>query len=272
MHPRPHCHPRPGQELRLRSAPSIPFPLMFTRAKSLVSSAPTAPARQLSSSALSAFASPIPAPSRSAGLDASAHPAAVKLAIGAVLQSTALQDAITPREALDLFAAFYPHPIPTPDLLERFSLVEKADARFETLSGGQRQRLALALAFVNDPKLLFLDEPTAGLDPQVRRELHESIRQFRSRGPLRAPHHPLHRGSPRPLRPHRHPPPGPHRRNRHPRRTHRPLKFPTSPHRPHRSPLDPAAFRNIPGIVDATDSRRRHLPANAETPAPCSSS
>jgi ABC-2 type transport system ATP-binding protein len=117
-----------------------------------------------------------------AGLDARQHPAAVKRAIGAVLQSTALQDAITPREALDLFAAFYRRPIPTSLLLERFSLAGKADARFETLSGGQRQRLALALAFVNDPTLLFLDEPTSGLDAQVRRDLHYAIRQFRAEG------------------------------------------------------------------------------------------
>jgi ABC-2 type transport system ATP-binding protein len=117
-----------------------------------------------------------------AGLDARAHGAQVKRTIGAVLQSTALQDAITPREALELFGAFYPRPIGAGPLLERFSLAEKADARFETLSAGQRQRLALALAFVNDPSLLFLDEPTAGLDPQVRRDLHESIRQFRAEG------------------------------------------------------------------------------------------
>jgi ABC-2 type transport system ATP-binding protein len=117
-----------------------------------------------------------------AGLDARAHPAAVKCRIGAVLQSTALQDAITPREALDLFAAFYANPVPASRLLERFGLVEKSGARFETLSGGQRQRLALALAFVNDPALLFLDEPTSGLDPQVRRELHNAIRQFRTEG------------------------------------------------------------------------------------------
>lgn len=119
---------------------------------------------------------------RIAGLDPREQPDAVKRSIGAVLQSTALQDAITPREALDLFAAFYSDPIPSARLLDRFSLADKAGARFETLSSGQRQRLALALAFVNDPRLLFLDEPTAGLDPQVRRELHETIRQFRAEG------------------------------------------------------------------------------------------
>jgi len=117
-----------------------------------------------------------------AGIDARAHPAAARRVTGALLQSTALQDAITPREALTLFGAFYPRPVPAVTLLERFSLTAKAGARFETLSGGQCQRLALALAFVNDPAILFLDEPTAGLDPQVRRELHDTIRHFRAEG------------------------------------------------------------------------------------------
>ena len=116
------------------------------------------------------------------GLDAHTNSTAVKRRIGAVLQSTYLQDAITPREALNFFASFYPKPIPSKQLLNRFGLVDKAGARFETLSGGQRQRLALALAFVNDPAVLFLDEPTSGLDPQIRRELHQAVRQFRAEG------------------------------------------------------------------------------------------
>ena len=95
--------------------------------------------------------------------------------IGAALQRTALQDKITPREALMLFGSFYAHPIEPEQLLERFSLADKANAAFDTLSGGQRQRLALALAFVNEPELVFLDEPTAGLDTQSRRELHDEI-------------------------------------------------------------------------------------------------
>src|SRR5207248_4920128 len=106
-------------------------------------------------------------------------PERVKQRIGAQLQATALQDKITPREAIGLFASFYEKPASVGDLLERFQLRDKADATFDTLSGGQRQRLALALAFVNSPQVLFLDEPTTGLDPQSRRELHESIRQMR---------------------------------------------------------------------------------------------
>jgi ABC-2 type transport system ATP-binding protein len=72
--------------------------------------------------------------------------------------------------------------VPADELIRRFSLGEKADAKFETLSGGQKQRLAIALAMINDPSVLFLDEPTAGLDPQSRRELHDVIRQTRAAG------------------------------------------------------------------------------------------
>jgi ABC-2 type transport system ATP-binding protein len=116
------------------------------------------------------------------GLDARRHGREVKQKIGVALQSTSLQDKITPREALRLFGAFYRERLGVDTLLERFALVEKADSRFETLSGGQRQRLALALAFVNQPQLVFLDEPTTGLDPKSRRELHASILQMKRDG------------------------------------------------------------------------------------------
>jgi ABC-2 type transport system ATP-binding protein len=116
------------------------------------------------------------------GIDARRQPREVKQRIGASLQSTALQDKITPREALELFGSFYRTRLGSTTLLERFSLAEKADVAFDTLSGGQRQRLALALAFVNDPELIFLDEPTAGLDPQSRRELHAEIARMKQDG------------------------------------------------------------------------------------------
>jgi len=119
---------------------------------------------------------------RVCGLDAIGDAEHVKARIGCQLQATALQDKITPRQALALFAAFYSHPADPQSLLQRFDLTEKADARYETLSGGQRQRVALALAFVNQPEILFLDEPTAGVDPEARRALHDLIRQFRQQG------------------------------------------------------------------------------------------
>ena len=116
------------------------------------------------------------------GMDARQHPKAVKERIGAVLQTIALQDKITPREALALFASFYRKAAAPQMLLDRFGLIEKADAPFDSLSAGQRQRLAVALAFVNGPELIFLDEPTTGLDPQSRRDLHDEIVKMKRDG------------------------------------------------------------------------------------------
>jgi ABC-2 type transport system ATP-binding protein len=116
------------------------------------------------------------------GIDARRRPREVKQRIGAALQTTSLQDKITPREALSLFGSFYRQKAAAGELLERFALGGKADAPFDTLSGGQRQRLALALAFVNRPELVFLDEPTTGLDPQSRRDLHAEIARMKQDG------------------------------------------------------------------------------------------
>jgi ABC-2 type transport system ATP-binding protein len=116
------------------------------------------------------------------GIDARRRPRDARQKIGAALQTTALQDKITPREALALFGSFYRDRTEPQVLLERFALTEKADVAFDTLSGGQRQRLALALAFVNKPELVFLDEPTAGLDPHSRLELHEEIVRMKRDG------------------------------------------------------------------------------------------
>src|SRR5262249_53018552 len=116
------------------------------------------------------------------GFDAARHAKEVKERLGVQLQLTSLQDKIRVREALKLFASFYRNPADVDELLRQFSLSEKADSRFETLSGGQKQRLAVALALVNRPEVLLLDEPTAGLDPQSRRELHGVVRQMRDQG------------------------------------------------------------------------------------------
>ena len=116
------------------------------------------------------------------GIDARRHPREVKQRIGATLQTTALQSRITPREAIGLFGSFYRNKTEPDALLARFALAEKADAAFDTLSSGQQQRLALALAFVNAPELVFLDEPTAGLDAQTRRDLRGTIAAMKQAG------------------------------------------------------------------------------------------
>ena len=116
------------------------------------------------------------------GWDLRTHPTQVKRFLGAQIQSAALQDKITPREALNLFGSFYAQSYAEGELLDRFGLEAKADISFASLSGGERQRLFLALAVINRPGVLVLDEPTAGLDPHARRELHELIREIRSEG------------------------------------------------------------------------------------------
>ena len=103
----------------------------------------------------------------------------LKQRIGVCLQATNLPDKITVMEAVELFAAFYSRNVDGKKLLERLQLSEKRDAYYSTLSGGQKQRVALALALVNDPQLLFLDEPTTGLDPQVRHEIHALIQELK---------------------------------------------------------------------------------------------
>jgi ABC-2 type transport system ATP-binding protein len=103
----------------------------------------------------------------------------LKRAIGAALQSTSLPDKLRVMEALRLFASFYKRRRNPEELLKRFGLVEKRNTFYSHLSGGQKQRLALAMALVNDPKVLFFDEPTAGLDPQVRREIYDIIEELK---------------------------------------------------------------------------------------------
>jgi ABC-2 type transport system ATP-binding protein len=116
------------------------------------------------------------------GLDPRTGAEKLQPQIGAVLQSTALPDKLRVDEALALFASFYPRRRDLAGLLRRLGLAEKQRAFYSELSGGQKQRLALALALVHEPRVLFLDEPTAGLDPQVRREMYDIIAELRAEG------------------------------------------------------------------------------------------
>ena len=119
---------------------------------------------------------------RVCGLDPARESNELKERIGAALQATVLPDKITVEEALRLFASFYKHKASTESLLETFGLAEKRHAHFDKLSGGQKQRLALALALVNDPELVLLDEPTVGLDAMLRRDIYALIERFKSEG------------------------------------------------------------------------------------------
>ena len=100
--------------------------------------------------------------------------------IGVCLQATNLPDKITVREALDFFGSLYSRRADGDAVLARLQLTDKKNAAYATLSGGQKQRLALALALINDPQMLFLDEPTTGLDPQVRLEIRDLIEELRA--------------------------------------------------------------------------------------------
>jgi len=102
--------------------------------------------------------------------------------IGISLQETRLSEKLSVRETIELFASFYQEPRPAAAVMEELQLTEKADSWVGKLSGGQKQRLAVATALVGNPRILFLDEPTTGLDPQSRRQLWEIVRGFQKKG------------------------------------------------------------------------------------------
>lgn len=116
------------------------------------------------------------------GIDIRTESKRVKEKIGVALQTTSLTPNLTPFELLELFGSFFPRALSPDSLLDRLGLQEKRKARVQTLSGGQQQRLAVALALVNDPDLVFLDEPTTGLDPQARRSLWDVVEEMRAAG------------------------------------------------------------------------------------------
>jgi len=116
-----------------------------------------------------------------ANVDPTREPRKLRNLIGVQLQSAGLPESITPEEAMEFFCAY--HNVASRfDLLERLNLAEKRKAQFYELSTGQQRRLALALAIAHDPQVLFLDEPTAGLDVSTRVELHNLMRELQAKG------------------------------------------------------------------------------------------
>jgi ABC-2 type transport system ATP-binding protein len=116
------------------------------------------------------------------GLDVSKEPYKVKQRIGVQLQANEYFDHLNLRELLGLFTSLYGRNTPPEILLSRVNLTEKANAKPANLSGGQKQRFSIACALVNDPQILFLDEPTTGLDPQAKRNLWDLVRQLNKAG------------------------------------------------------------------------------------------
>jgi ABC-2 type transport system ATP-binding protein len=110
------------------------------------------------------------------------HAVAIKMKIGVQPQSSAMFDLLTPEENLDLFATFYEKARPTEEILELINLTEHRKNQVKKLSGGQRQRLAIGLAMISDPDIIFLDEPTTGLDPQARRHIWDIILELKKLG------------------------------------------------------------------------------------------
>lgn len=116
------------------------------------------------------------------GTDVTRDPDEVKRRIGVQLQSASYHNYLTLREILELFGSFYPQHADPNELLERVHLGDRANARMKTLSGGMKQRFSIVAALVNNPSLVFFDEPTAGLDPDARRDLWSIVQDVRASG------------------------------------------------------------------------------------------
>ena len=116
------------------------------------------------------------------GIDLDKNPEAIKKLIGVQLQSSGYYPGLNLTELIDLFCGLYKQKADAKELLAVFNLEDKAKAKFKELSGGQKQRFSIATTLINKPKIIFLDEPTTGLDPQARRNLWDLIREVRSQG------------------------------------------------------------------------------------------
>ncbi len=116
------------------------------------------------------------------GLDVTKHSNQIKQQIGVQLQAAGYYPSLTLLELIDLFAGLYNIPVDPMLLLKKVDLEEKAKAKYKELSGGQKQRFSIATTLINNPKIIFLDEPTTGLDPQARRNLWELIKNIRDNG------------------------------------------------------------------------------------------
>lgn len=116
------------------------------------------------------------------GYDLDKNPNDIKQSIGVQLQTSGFYPGLNLLELIDLFAGLYNQKINGRELLKSVNLEDKAKNKFKELSGGQKQRFSIATTLINDPKIIFLDEPTTGLDPQARRNLWDLIREIRGKG------------------------------------------------------------------------------------------
>jgi ABC-2 type transport system ATP-binding protein len=116
------------------------------------------------------------------GIDLDEHPNEIKKIIGVQLQTSGFYPGLNLLELIDLFAGLYNRKVDALELLDKVNLRDKAKAKVKDLSGGQKQRFSIATTLINDPKVVFLDEPTTGLDPQARRNLWELVKQIRDAG------------------------------------------------------------------------------------------
>ncbi|RYY87007.1 MAG: ABC transporter ATP-binding protein [Chitinophagaceae bacterium] len=116
------------------------------------------------------------------GLDLDRAPNEIKKIIGVQLQTSGFYPNLNLVNLIELFAGLYNRPVDPLELLDQVQLRDKAKAKFKELSGGQKQRFSIATTLINEPKIIFLDEPTTGLDPQARRNLWDLVRNIRDRG------------------------------------------------------------------------------------------